>query len=67
MGKPNLPNGVIKNDTEHIVMLRKPGGYRSPTPEMEQRSRIETADYVRWFKPIWSDSPPPIERPAMAR
>jgi site-specific DNA-methyltransferase (adenine-specific) len=55
LGKPNLPNGVIKNDTEHILMLRKPGGYRSPTPEMEARSRIVTDDYVRWFAPVWSD------------
>lgn len=55
LGKPNLPNGVIKNDTEHIVMLRKPGGYRSPTDEMERRSRIITDDYVRWFAPVWSD------------
>jgi site-specific DNA-methyltransferase (adenine-specific) len=55
LGKPNLPNGVIKNDTEHILMLRKPGGYRSPTHEMEERSRIITDDYVRWFSPVWSD------------
>jgi site-specific DNA-methyltransferase (adenine-specific) len=55
LGKPNLPNGVIKNDTEHILMLRKPGGYRSPTPDMEDRSRIVSADYARWFTPIWSD------------
>lgn len=55
LGKPNLPNGVIKNDTEHILMLRKPGGYRSPTAEMEERSRIVTDDYVKWFAPIWSD------------
>jgi site-specific DNA-methyltransferase (adenine-specific) len=55
LGKPNLPNGVIKNDTEHILMLRKPGGYRSPTAEMEDRSRILTDDYVRWFSPIWDD------------
>src|SRR5258708_10476699 len=41
LGKPNLPNGVVKNDFETIVMLRKPGGYRSPTPEMEAASRIE--------------------------
>lgn len=73
LGKPNLPNGIIKNDTEHIVMLRKPGGYRSPTPEMEKRSRIETDDYVRWFTPVWSDirgartgehpAPYPVEMP----
>lgn len=55
LGKPNLPNGIIKNDLEHILLLRKPGGYRSPTAEQEARSRIENADYARWFSPIWSD------------
>jgi site-specific DNA-methyltransferase (adenine-specific) len=55
LGKPNLPNGVIKNDFETIVMLRKPGGYRSPTPEMEAASRIETDDYVKWFRTVWDD------------
>jgi site-specific DNA-methyltransferase (adenine-specific) len=55
LGKPNLPNGIIKNDFETIVMMRKPGGYRSPTPEMEAASRIENDDYFRWFTAIWSD------------
>ena len=55
LGKPNLPNGVIKNDFETIVMLRKPGGYRQPTAEMEQQSRIENEDYFRWFTSTWSD------------
>jgi len=55
LGKPNLPNGIVKNDFETIVMLRKPGGYRQPTPEMEAASRIETDDYARYFAPIWSD------------
>jgi DNA modification methylase len=55
LGKPNLPNGIVKNDLEHILLLRKPGGYRSPTPDQQARSRIETDDYVRWFSPIWSD------------
>ena len=36
-------------------MLRKPGGYRKPTPEMEAASRIEDADYFKWFQPIWGD------------
>ncbi len=36
LGKPNLPSGIVKNDIETIVMLRKPGGYRKPTAEMEQ-------------------------------
>jgi site-specific DNA-methyltransferase (adenine-specific) len=55
LGKPYLPGGVIKNDRETIVMLRKPGGYRKPTPEMEDASRIAKDDYFRWFSPIWSN------------
>lgn len=55
LGKPNLPNGVVKNDIEHILFLRKPGGYRKPTPEQEQLSFIPTDDYVKWFAPVWSD------------
>jgi DNA modification methylase len=57
LGKPNLPNGIVKNDLEHIVFLRKPGGYRKPTQTQEERSRIETDDYVRYFTPIWTDVP----------
>lgn len=73
LGKPNLPNGVIKNDVEHILFLRKPGGYRSPTADQERLSRIETEDYMRYFAPVWSDvtgqlrkghpAPYPIEIP----
>ncbi len=55
LGKPNLPNGIVKNDFETIVMLRKPGGYRQPTAQMELASRIDDDDYFRWFAPIWSD------------
>lgn len=55
LGKPNLPNGVVKNDLEHILFFRKPGGYRKPTPEMEKRSFIPTDDYARWFAPVWTD------------
>lgn len=56
LGKPNLPNGVIKNDIEHILFLRKPGGYRKPTQAMEEASRISTDDYVEWFSPVWTIS-----------
>lgn len=56
LGKPNLPNGVIKNDIEHILFLRKPGGYRKPTADMEEASRISTDDYANWFAPIWTVS-----------
>jgi len=55
LGKPYLPNGIIKNDRETILMLRKSGGYRKPTPEMEELSRIRKEEYFRWFAPVWSD------------
>lgn len=55
LGKPNLPNGVVKNDIEHILFFRKPGGYRKPTAEMESRSFIPTSDYAKWFTPVWAD------------
>jgi DNA modification methylase len=54
LGKPNLPNGVVKNDLEHIIFLRKPGGYRKPTAAMEASSHISTEDYSLLFTPIWS-------------
>jgi site-specific DNA-methyltransferase (adenine-specific) len=54
LGKPNLPNGIVKNDTEHILFLRKQG-YRSPTAEMEKASFIETKAYAKLFTPIWDD------------
>jgi site-specific DNA-methyltransferase (adenine-specific) len=55
LGRPNLPNGVIKNDVDSILFFRKPGGYRKPTAEMERRSRLESPDYMRWFAPLWTD------------
>lgn len=55
LGKPNLPNGVVKNDLEHILFLRKPGGYRRPTEAQERASFISTEQYAQWFSPVWSD------------
>ena len=46
---------IVKNDLEHILFFRKPGGYRKPTEEMEKRSFIPTDDYARWFSPVWTD------------
>jgi modification methylase len=73
LGKPNLPNGVVKNDVEHILFFRKPGGYRKPTAEMERGSFISSVDYAKWFAPVWTDvtgqlrnghpAPYPIEIP----
>lgn len=53
-GKPYEPNAIIKNDIEFILMQRKPGGYRKPTIEQRQVSRISKKDYSAWFRQIWN-------------
>lgn len=55
LGKPNLPNGIIKNDLEHILLLRKPGGYRKPTEDQQRLSFIPTEEYSKLFAPVWTD------------
>lgn len=57
LGKPYEPNAIIKNDIEMILMLRKPGAYRKPTPAQRALSLIEPQDHRRWFRSIWSDIP----------
>ena len=57
LGKPYEPNGVIKNDIEYILMLRKPGGYRKPTRNARLLSIVSDPDHKKWFRQIWSDIP----------
>ena len=54
LGKPYEPNAIIKNDIEFMLMQRKPGGYRKPTDEQRDASRIEKNDFDRWFQQIWT-------------
>ena len=55
LGKPYEPNGVIKNDIEYILMLRKPGGYRKPTKAARLLSVISDPNHKKWFQQIWHD------------
>ncbi len=55
LGKPFEPNGVIKNDIEFILMLRKPGGYRSPSEAARLLSVISADEHALWFRQIWDD------------
>ena len=55
LGKPFEPNGVIKNDIEFILMLRKPGGYRSPSEAARLLSVISAEEHDLWFRQIWDD------------
>ena len=54
LGKPYEPNAVIKNDIEYILMQRKPGGYRSPSPAARALSVISAAQHKEWFRQIWT-------------
>jgi len=54
LGKPYEPNAIIKNDIEFILMLRKPGGYRTPTQDQRVRSKLSKDEYQEWFRQVWT-------------
>ena len=54
LGKPYEPNAIIKNDVEFILMLRKPGGYRQPTEEQREASKLTKEEYQEWFQQVWN-------------
>ncbi len=56
LGKPYEPNGIVKNDIEFVLMLRKPG-YRSPRRWQRVLSLIASEDHHKWFRQIWTDVP----------
>jgi len=55
LGKPYEPNGIVKNDVEYVLMLRKHGKYRSPSEEQRASSRLTKDEQSAWFRPIWTD------------
>ena len=54
-GKPYQPGAIIKNDHEHIVMLRKPGGYRATPMIQKALSMLQRDEMDAWMRPVWSD------------
>lgn len=54
LGKPYEPNAIIKNDIEYILMQRKPGGYRKPTEEQRELSKISKENFQMWFQQFWT-------------
>jgi modification methylase len=54
LGKPYEPNAVIKNDIEYVLMLRKPGGYRSVDLDVRLLSLIPAEKHKIWFQQIWT-------------
>jgi site-specific DNA-methyltransferase (adenine-specific) len=54
-GKPYQPGGIIKNDIEYILFLRKGGEYRS-TPAIQKALSMLTREEMRsWQRSIWTD------------
>jgi site-specific DNA-methyltransferase (adenine-specific) len=54
-GKPYQPGGIIKNDIEHILFLRKGGQYRS-APTLQKALSMLTKDEMNsWQRSIWTD------------
>lgn len=54
-GKPYQPGAIIKNDHEHILMLRKPGGYRTTPMIQRALSMLQRDEMDAWMRPVWSD------------
>jgi site-specific DNA-methyltransferase (adenine-specific) len=57
LGKPYEPNGVVKNDVEFILRLKKHGPYRKPTPMQRAGSLLPPEDYDAAMRQVWSDIP----------
>jgi len=54
-GKPYQPGGIIKNDVEYILFLRKGGEYRT-TPTLQKALSMLTKEEMKtWFRSIWTD------------
>src|SRR3989475_13156759 len=66
LGKPYEPNAVVKNDVEFILMQRKSGGYRTPSPAERILSVISADEHRKWFQQVWTGLPGAStkERPA---
>jgi modification methylase len=54
-GKPYQPGGIVKNDVEFILFLRKGGEYRRPTALQKALSMLTKREMQAWFQPIWTD------------
>lgn len=54
-GKPYQPGGIIKNDIEYILFMRKGGTYRSVPPLKKALSMLTKEEMQSWWRPMWSD------------
>ena len=55
LGKPYQPGAIVKNDTEYILFLRKPGRYRSPSMLQKGLSMLSRNEMKSWLVSNWAD------------
>jgi len=56
-GKPYQPGGIIKNDIEYILFLRKGGEYRNTSSIQKALSMLTKEEMKTWQRSIWMDLP----------
>ncbi len=54
-GKPYQPGGIVKNDIEYILFLRKGGEYRTTLMLQKALSMLTKEEMKTWFRSIWAD------------
>jgi site-specific DNA-methyltransferase (adenine-specific) len=54
-GKPYQPGGIIKNDIEYILFLRKGGEYRTAASLQKALSMLTREEMKAWQRSIWTD------------
>jgi DNA modification methylase len=54
-GKPYQPGGIIKNDIEYILFLRKGGEYRTAPQLQKALSMLTREEMKTWQRSIWAD------------
>ena len=54
-GKPYQPGGVVKNDVEYILFLRKGGEYRKTAMLQKALSMLSKNEMQAWFRSFWLD------------
>jgi DNA modification methylase len=55
LGTPGQPNGLVKAEVEQILLLRKPGPYRSVSRAQQRDSFIDKQRYATYFRQVWDD------------
>ena len=63
MGSIYYPrDGQITYEHEYILLFRKQGKWRRPSPEIKEQSRLTKEERLQWFRGVWEDVLPDRQR-----